>query len=350
MTRTGRIDWVDYSKGICIILVVMMHSVLGYGEMIHASGWMHGVVEWTMPFRMPDFFLIAGLFLSQSIFGSKTAYFDRKILHFAYFYLLWLAIQTVMFEADLIVSDPLQMVRIYLSALIIPKSSLWFIHMLAVFYAVVWLVRYVPKPVIFGFAALLEICFMLGYVDTGWSVTNRFAHYFVYFYTGYAAAPYIFRFAIWAKENADLSLLGFGAWATIHSLLLVSGLSDWPLISLTMGFAGALAIIVIGTWLARVSWGWPLRHAGKFSIVIYLSFFLPMKLLQKLLGQSGWIDDVGLASLIITIGATVLPLVLHWMIRHTALNFLYERPEFLKFFRKIPNIKGEPLARAAPNF
>ena len=25
----GRIDWVDYAKGICIVMVVMMHSVLG---------------------------------------------------------------------------------------------------------------------------------------------------------------------------------------------------------------------------------------------------------------------------------------------------------------------------------
>ena len=26
---TERVDWVDYAKGICIIMVVMMHSVLG---------------------------------------------------------------------------------------------------------------------------------------------------------------------------------------------------------------------------------------------------------------------------------------------------------------------------------
>ena len=25
----GRVDWVDYAKGICIVMVVMMHSVLG---------------------------------------------------------------------------------------------------------------------------------------------------------------------------------------------------------------------------------------------------------------------------------------------------------------------------------
>jgi uncharacterized membrane protein YcfT len=28
-TGAARVDWVDYAKGICIILVVMMHSTLG---------------------------------------------------------------------------------------------------------------------------------------------------------------------------------------------------------------------------------------------------------------------------------------------------------------------------------
>ena len=26
---TGRVDWVDYAKGFCIVMVVMMHSTLG---------------------------------------------------------------------------------------------------------------------------------------------------------------------------------------------------------------------------------------------------------------------------------------------------------------------------------
>jgi len=25
----GRVDWVDYAKGFCIVMVVMMHSTLG---------------------------------------------------------------------------------------------------------------------------------------------------------------------------------------------------------------------------------------------------------------------------------------------------------------------------------
>ena len=35
------IDWVDYAKGICIVMVVMMHSVLGVEVAAGQTGFMH---------------------------------------------------------------------------------------------------------------------------------------------------------------------------------------------------------------------------------------------------------------------------------------------------------------------
>ena len=34
----SRVDWVDYAKGICIILVVMMHSTLGVEKAMGETG------------------------------------------------------------------------------------------------------------------------------------------------------------------------------------------------------------------------------------------------------------------------------------------------------------------------
>ena len=45
---------------------------------------------------------------------------------------------------------------------------------------------------------------------------------------------------------------GLALWALINGGLVVSGFSEWPLVSLALGFAGAGAIIVIGTLLARM--------------------------------------------------------------------------------------------------
>ena len=54
----GRVDWVDYAKGICIVMVVMMHSVLGVEKAAGDTGFMHALVMFAQPFRMLDFFLI----------------------------------------------------------------------------------------------------------------------------------------------------------------------------------------------------------------------------------------------------------------------------------------------------
>ena len=58
--QAGRVDWVDYAKGFCIVMVVMMHSTLGVEQAAGHEGWMHAVVAFARPFRMPDFFLISG--------------------------------------------------------------------------------------------------------------------------------------------------------------------------------------------------------------------------------------------------------------------------------------------------
>ena len=88
-----RVDWVDYAKGICIVMVVMMHAVLGVELAAGESGFMHPLVAFAKPFRMPDFFLISGLFLSLVIDRDWRTYLDRKVVHFAYFYVLWVTIQ-----------------------------------------------------------------------------------------------------------------------------------------------------------------------------------------------------------------------------------------------------------------
>src|ERR1700693_5027846 len=90
-----RVDWVDYAKGFCIVFVVMMHSTLGVERAPGHGGFMHPVVAFAKPFRMPDFFLISGLFLAQVIDRDWRTYLDRKVVHFVYFYVFCFFIQLV---------------------------------------------------------------------------------------------------------------------------------------------------------------------------------------------------------------------------------------------------------------
>src|ERR1700751_370103 len=168
---TPRIDWVDYAKGICIVMVVMMHSVLGVEAAAGQTGFMHGLVAFAKPFRMPDFFLISGLFLSIVIDRDWRTFLDRKVVHFAYFYLLWVTIQfgfkAPSFAAE---SNWHHVGYLYLESFIEPFGTLWFIYLLPIFFVATKLTRKVPALAIWTAPAGLEMV----HVATGWTVIDEF--------------------------------------------------------------------------------------------------------------------------------------------------------------------------------
>jgi len=325
-TAGSRIKWVDYAKGICIIFVVMMQTTLDYGHNVGAEGWLHHVVAFARPFRMPDFFLLSGLFLSLSINSSRREYFDRKVFHFIYFYILWLAIQMAFTETGMLIGNPLAYFKAFMIAMIDPINSLWFVHMLIIFYVVTRLVRRLPVLAVFAAAVALQIAFSAGILHTEWNVANRFFDRYVYFFAGYAAAPWIFAFARKTLEHKGLACSTVLIWALINGWFTVLGIDQTPVISILLGFAGAAAIVAIGSLLSEMNWTRWLAHVGKFSIVVYLTAFLPMKVLLKIFAETNIVPDVGLASAIITFAVVAVPLILHHFIRGSRLNFLYERP------------------------
>jgi len=335
MTRNGtaepfvtaaprRIDWVDYAKGICIILVVMMHSVLGVENAAGQTGYMHYVVEFARPFRMPDFFLISGLFLAVVIDRDWRTYLDRKVVHFAYFYVLWLTIQFG-FKAPSFAADSGwgEVGRLYLLSFIEPFGTLWFIYLLPIFFVITKATRRLPPLAIWLVAAALESA----HVTTGWTVIDEFCARFVYFYSGYLFAAKVFALSDMARARPGFAIAGLALWAAINAALVHAGLATWPIVSLALGFAGASAIIVTGTLLARMQWLNVLRFCGEHSIVIYLAFFLPMAVTRVLLLRYGGFLDIGTIALLVNIAGVLGALAIWKAAQKSGANFLFERPE-----------------------
>ncbi len=324
VSHPARVDWVDYAKGICIIMVVMMHSTLGVEKATGEIGWLHHFVEFARPFRMPDFFLLSGLFLSRVIGREWRTFFDRRILHFVYFYALWVTIQFV-FRAPGIAHDAgvAGVVREYLFAFIEPFGTLWFIYLLPIFALTTRLTRFLPPVAVFVVAAVLESL----KIDTGWTVIDEFASRYVYFFAGYWLASYVFVLAAKAQAQPKLALLGLTVWALVNGALVHAGFAALPGISLFLGASGALAIVSIAALLARFDFLHALRFAGEHSIAVYLAFFLPMAATRTLLLKFGVIHDLGTVSLIVTAMGVVMPLVLYVLVRDTRFAFLFERPQ-----------------------
>ncbi len=327
MTANGtsdRVDWVDYAKGICIVMVVMMHSVLGVESAAGQTGFMHAVVMFAKPFRMPDFFLISGLFLALVTDRDWRTYLDRKVVHFAYFYVLWVTIQFGFKAPGFATEHGWAHVGVeYLEAFIEPFGTLWFIYLLPIFFVVIKLTRNISPILVWVLAAALESA----HVTTSWTVIDEFCARFVYIYSGYLFADYVFALSDRARAHPLLAIAGLALWALVNGGLVALGTSELPIVSLILGLAGACAIITIGTLLARMHWLNFLRFCGEHSIVIYLAFFLPMASTRTLLLKTGLIPDIGMISLIVTVVGVAGSLLIWRAALAAHANFLFERPD-----------------------
>jgi uncharacterized membrane protein YcfT len=327
MHQAGRVDWVDYAKGFCIIMVVMMHSTLGVEAAAGREGWMHTLVAYAKPFRMPDFFLISGLFLARVIDRDWRDYLDKKVVHFAYFYVLWVTIQFA-FKAPVFAADLgwRGVGFAYLEAFIEPFGTLWFIYLLPIFFVVVKLTRGLPWIAIWLVGAALEIA----PIHTGWTVIDEFASRFVYFYSGYIFATRIFDFAAAVQRAPAAAIGGLILWGIANGVLVFMGYGDLPFMSLALGFVGAAAVVAVAALMAKTELFQSLRYCGANSIVIYLAFFLPMAVTRTVLLKTGVITDLGTISLIVTTAGVIGALVWYWAVRRTPLRFLFERPAWTK--------------------
>src|ERR1700688_1412940 len=224
----GRVDWVHYAKGICIVMVVMMHSVLGVELAAGQTGFMHLVVMFAKPFRMPDFFLISGLFLSVVIDRDWRTYLDRKVVHFAYFYLLWVTIQFG-FKAPSFAAETSwhHVGYLYLESFIEPFGTLWFIYLLPIFFVVTKLSRRIPPVAIWLVAAALEMT----HLATGWTVIDGFCARCAAFYSVFWLAAYVVALSDRARARPALVIAGLALGALVNGSMVASGPSEWPLVA-----------------------------------------------------------------------------------------------------------------------
>lgn len=326
-TINGRIDWVDTAKGICIVLVVMLHSVAGVEKAADQTGWMSAIVAFATPFRIPAFFLISGLFLNRVIARDWRLYLDRKLVFFAYFYCLWVTIQfavkSPVFAQEIGWGGTLEL---YLMSFIQPFGALWFIYMLPIFFIVTKLLHdnAVPWLLVLVGAVALQVA----PIHTGILLIDEFASRFVFFYAGYLFSRKVFLLADWARARSTMSLGLLAAWVLANGGVVYLGWSALPVVSLALGAAGAVAVVFASILI--VSWGRldVLRGFGENSIIIYLAFFFPMAVTRVILLELG-VFSIGITSLIVTIAAVIGPMILWWMIQKTGIGmFLFRRPQW----------------------
>lgn len=331
-----RVDWVDHAKGWTILLVVLMHATLGVGAEVAATGWTHEIVRFAKPFRMPDFFFVAGLFAGAAATQSWQRFFDRRVLHFAYFYGLW-AVLLISLRA--MGGEAGTWLPALLKAVYDPYSSLWFIYVLPLMFLTLRLAARLPAGVVLAGAMGFHLlaarhedggAYMLAVTWSGNTAIDSYLMFVVFFLCGHYARDHVFRFAGKVRAHPAAALAALAVWGALNGL---ATRADWlaaPGALFLTGLVGAFAVITMAVLLSRLPlFGW-LGLLGRHSLVIYLAYAVPLAVVRELAVRSGLVSDTGTIAALATTAAIVTPILLHRLTKGTSAGVFFERPAWAR--------------------
>jgi uncharacterized membrane protein YcfT len=318
-----RVAWVDYSKGLCIIAVVSLYATMFLKDAEGSAGWLQWWADFARPFRMPDFFLIAGLFLARTIDSRWLVYADRKVLHFLYLFAVW---TTIYFALGIVAGTETGHCWAYLKMWVDPFHMLWFIQILPVFFVITRLLKRVPWQVVLPAAALLQMV----EVDPSWGQIANFCERYVYFYAGYRFAGIAFAWADWVGKNALAAFSLLALWAIVNQALVAQGVAAAPGVALVLGFAGAGAVIATGRLLSALSIARWLAWLGQNSVVVFLAYFIFTAAAGRVIDRLELPLDLGTRGLLATIAGVAGPVFLFQITRNTPARYLFARPKWAR--------------------
>ena len=268
----GTRAWVNFAKGVAIVMVVVYHTslYLQHAGILGVPNRLKIVLEL---FPMPAFFLIAGLFNARAMSFRFPQLWKRRIWPLLYLYLVWSVIRFVFYVivpglngelGELPASNPISLAL----AFVWPSSSYWFIYALALFSLAAWLLHRLPAPVHLAIAAIISTAFTAGLINAhnvGW---NRVGSLYVFYVLGSLYARPIF--AAMAKVSPLRTVAVATLFIAVGLTLVVLPVRWLPFLVLV---AQALAVALgfqLSAYLARIRPLAFVANLGAQSLQIYL--------------------------------------------------------------------------------
>lgn len=289
----NRLAWIDYVRGICIILVCYRHSFDGIKE-AHIQVDNYPLMEILnvcfYSFRMPLFFIVSGLFVSRSLMKKGLNDYIRGRFKIVFYPLIiWGSLQITL---QLIFKDYVNArpdPRDYLYLIIFPRNpgnnqQFWYLN--ALFFVGVF---YAFFKSVLGFKrwhqAILSVIFYsvgayMNMIGKAFYIFPDIFHYYIYFFVGDLLADFIFRKetigTILSPKWLVPSAILFVVSQTAFTLLNLKHDDDnyinrsAPLLLLLVSLAGCAFMIQVGHWLQQKNVLRWLRVIGYHSLYIYL--------------------------------------------------------------------------------
>ena len=341
----NRLNWIDYAKGLGIILVVYGHVARGLfaAELpIEESSYLL-VDSIIYSFHMPLFFALAGWFFLDAV-KRKGALnqVGSKINAVFYVFVVWSIVHGLVevglsrFTTNQLSLDELLTLSNH------PRNHLWFLF--ALFFVSVlcsFIYAFVSRR---WHLLILALGVAMYFVRNSYDISVTPIEYYmlgfsVFLMFGvslaqYADTPWFGRLC--STPLVALTLLLF-AWAQ-YSFHLQAGWTwdEGPVLwRLALALLGVYTLVVFSRWLGQFELGL-LAFLGRRSLEIYLMHLIAGSGIRIILHKFLGIDDVTIHLIAGTVFGIILPLIGAWFIDKLKLGFLFTPPSFLR----VPYLSG----------
>lgn len=303
---SGRLGWIDVARGAGILLVVIGHVVIGLVDagLADRDGALARMNAVVYTFHMPLFFFLAGLFMPQTVARGSAAVWRGLATRIAWPYLLWSTLQLLVMAAvgaNLNHEPSLSWPR-WLALGWQPVSQFWFLHTLALFHVMAWLL--LPRVGSLGLAwAALGLWMLPAWFSLPPVLANpcRFAIFFALGTLGLQIGGTVAR-TLPMLVRAAGATLAMGGCALVGLAVQSRGLIPWSpqaLPAACLGTAGCLG----GATLARGPVERALAALGRSSMAIYVLHILFASGTRVLLHRGAhWTDPVLLFAACLLMG------------------------------------------------
>lgn len=267
----SRQAWMDASRGVAVLLVIIGHAVFARAdESPEALLWL---VDFFRPFRIPTLLLLSGLLVHRGLQKSTRQYLDGKWRSVLWPFIGWNIFIWVL------MSDP---PPLWSPIVWLQPGHLWFLLYLCGYYLIALALRgrHPVVPLL-----LLAVCWALTYGEVAHS---EFFRYGMYFFTG-AWIGTALRGKLRPPSGAP-TLLACGAIAVTFGVLHTQQWVDYrnPLAMLPV-LAGIATIVGL---CALVSQRFEMRFLtwlGRNSLIFYVTHF-PVVAIMAVLQLVAWPD------------------------------------------------------------
>ncbi len=337
LRRNSRLQWVDYLKGIAIILVVYRHALIGIQRSgIEVSSALVNANMVFYSFRMPLFFLLSGIFVSASL-AKRTVheFIYNKFGLLLYPYLVWATLQITL---QIVLSRFTNAGRSWIDYTYIfyqPRELDQFWYLPALFNTSVLyvLVKTKLKPAAW-LQCLMGLVFYFARPHLGKiSMLTDWMEFYFFFALGDALGNVFFTPRIQALLKKPLLLVcAAPPFVAAQVYYLQHQVNDAPF--LLIALTGCLFMLLIAFQLQRMNLFFFLRVLGYHSLYIYVMHVMITALVRILLVKLGIHQSAILLLGGIAGGVTIPVIVYNYCINDGMAWFLFR-------FRKTKTTRGD---------